>query len=54
MSANFFSTFFSYTFKEYGENSALHTPITDTTLTWAMSIGSGLMNGLARLSMGTL
>lgn len=51
---NFFSTFFSYTYKEYGENSILHQPISDVTLTWAASIGSGLVNGLARLSCGYL
>jgi hypothetical protein len=51
---NFFSTFFGYTFKAYGEDSALHKPISDTTLTWASSIGGGLVGSLARLSMGYL
>lgn len=51
---NFFATFFSYTYKAYGEDSALHKPISDTTLTWAASIGSGLVNGSSRLLMGTL
>jgi MFS transporter, OFA family, oxalate/formate antiporter len=51
---NFFATFFSYTYKAYGEDSALHKPISDTTLTWAASIGGGLVNGCSRLCMGTL
>lgn len=51
---NFFATFFSYTYKAYGENSALHTPISDKTLTWAASIGGGLVNGCSRLLMGYL
>jgi len=51
---NFFATFFSYTYKAYGEDSALHKPISDTTLTWAASIGGGLVNGSSRLLMGTL
>ena len=51
---NFFATFFSYSYKEYGENSSLHKPISDITLTWAASIGSGLGNGISRLSMGYL
>lgn len=51
---NFFATFFSYTYKAYGEDSALHTPISDTTLTWAASIGGGLVNGSSRFVMGAL
>ncbi len=47
---NFFSTFFAYTYKVYGENQG----ISDQTLTWAASIGGGLVNGLARFIMGWL
>ena len=52
--AKFFSTFFSYSFKEYGENSSLHKSISDQTLTWAASIGTGLGQGTSRLLMGYL
>jgi len=48
----FFGCFFSYTYKIYGEDSALHAPISEVTLTWAASIGSGLINGSARPIMG--
>jgi MFS family permease len=51
---NFFATFFSYTYKAYGEDSSLHKPISDYTLTWAASIGGGFINGLSRLTMGYL
>lgn len=54
VAGNFFSTFFSYTYKEYGEAKQLHKPISEVTLTWAASIGSGIINGCARLSMGFL
>lgn len=39
-----------YSFKIYGENNGM----SDITLTWAASIGSGLINGLSRLIMGYL
>jgi len=32
----------------------LHKPVSETTLTWAASIGSGLVNGCSRISMGFL
>ena len=51
---NFFPTFFNYTYKTYGEDKALHKPINDLTLSWAASIGSGLVNGVSRLSCGWL
>ena len=49
---NIFGTFFTYSFKPYGENVEPHPPISDYTLTWAASIGSGLINGLSRMVMG--
>ena len=54
MLACWFGTFFMYTFKTYGENQEPHEPISDSTLTWAASIGSGLVNGLSRVTLGTL
>jgi MFS family permease len=51
---NFFPTFFNYTYKTYGEDKALHKPINDLTLSWAASIGSGLVNGMSRLTCGWL
>lgn len=39
-----------YSFKVFGENNG----ISDSTLTWAASIGSGLVNGLSRIIMGYL
>ena len=50
--ANIFGTFFAYSFKPYGVNIEPHPPISDYTLTWAASIGSGLINGLSRMTMG--
>lgn len=47
---NFFATFFAYTYKVYGENQG----ISDQTLTWASSIGGGLVNGCSRFAMGWL
>ena len=49
-----FSTFFSYSFKLYGQQAGEHSPISDTTLTWAACIGSGVVNGLARVVFGSL
>ena len=48
-----FSAFFSYSFKLYGQSSTEHPPISDTTLTWAASIGSGVINGLSRVVIGS-
>ena len=54
MFANCFGTFFMYAFKTYGENKEPHPPISDSVLTWAASIGAGLVNGISRLTLGTL
>lgn len=51
---NFFGTFFSYTFKAFGEDSSIHPGLSDVMLTWAASIGSGVVNGFTRLSLGLL
>ena len=51
---NVFGTFFSYSYKIYGENQEPHPPISDNTLTWAASIGSGVINGLSRVVLGAL
>ena len=51
--ANVYGTFFSYSFKPYGQNKAdSFEPISDNTLTWAAAIGAGVVNGLARIVMG--
>lgn len=50
--ANIFGTFFSYTYKVYGENDEPHPQISDKTLTWAASIGSGMVNGFSRIVLG--
>ena len=52
--ANYFGTFFMYAYKTYGENGSTHEPISDKTLTWASSIGAGLVNGVSRLVLGSL
>lgn len=52
--ANYFGTFFSYSYKPFGLASSPHDPISDKTLTWAASVGSGLVNGLSRIIFGTL
>ena len=52
MFANWFGTFFMYSFKIYGENQKPHPPISDSVLTWAASIGGGLVNGFSRLTLG--
>lgn len=49
-SSQFFSSFFSYSYKNY----ALLNDIPDTLITWAASIGSGLVNGVTRLIIGGL
>ena len=51
---NYFGTFFSYSYKPFGENTSPHEQISDKTLTWAASIGAGLVNGLSRICFGTL
>ena len=51
---NYFGTFFMYSYKVYGEKDSPHEPISDYTLTWAASIGSGLINGLSRIIFGSL
>lgn len=51
---NYFGTFFSYAFKPFGENTSPHDQIKDSTLTWAASIGAGIVNGLSRITLGTL
>ena len=52
--SNIFGTFFTYSFKPYGENIKPHPPISDYTLTWAATIGSGFINGLSRILMGAV
>ena len=52
--ANVFGTCFSYSYKIYGENQEPHPPISDYLLTWAASIGSGFVNGLARITLGAI
>lgn len=49
-SALVFSSCFMYTFKIFGEAHGIN----DITLTWAASIGSGLVNGFSRLAIGYL
>ena len=51
---NYFGVFFSYSYKAFGESDNHHSQISDATLTWAASIGSGLVNGLSRIVFGTL
>ena len=52
--ANIFGTFFSYSYKVYGETDTPHPPISDKLLSWAASVGSGLVNGLSRIVLGAL
>ena len=52
--SNYFGTFFSYSYKPFGENDTPHEQISDSTLTWAASVGAGLVNGLSRIGFGTL
>jgi MFS transporter, OFA family, oxalate/formate antiporter len=49
-----FNKFFSYSYKIFGEDSSTHEPISDELLTWAGSIGSGILNGSSRILMGAL
>ena len=41
-------------FKTYGLNVEPHPPISDYTLTLAASIGSGIINGVSRITMGAI
>jgi len=52
--ANYFGTFFSYSFKAYGSDGVSHQQISEKMLTWAASIGSGFVNGATRFSFGAL
>ena len=49
---NYFGTFFSYSYKTFGESDSPHDPIKDSTLTWAASVGAGIVNGLSRIICG--
>ena len=50
---NIYGMLFITSFKPYGAASGLgRPPISEYTLTWAASIGGGLVNGLARIIMG--
>ena len=51
---NYFGTFFSYSYKTFGETDYPHGQINDSTLTWAGSIGSGVINGCSRILFGSL
>ena len=51
---NYFGTFFSYSYKTFGESDSTHDQISDKTLTWAASIGSGVVNGLSRIICGLI
>jgi len=51
---NYGSTLLSYAYKPFGESSQTHDPISDDLLTWAASIGSGIVNGIARFTFGNL
>jgi len=50
MFGGYFPSFFGYVFKTYGSNEG----IGDGLLTWAASLGAGLVNGGSRLLMGSL
>ena len=54
MLCHFSPTFFTYTFKTYGMDSQTHPPINDITLTWAASLGAGVVNGVSRIFFGWL
>jgi hypothetical protein len=54
MAANFFGTFFSYSFKGFATDGTYHTPLPDRLISIAGSIGAGLVNGCTRIVMGTL
>ena len=51
---NYYGGFFAYSYKTFGESTGTHPQISDLTLTWAASIGAGLVNGLSRVFIGTL
>ena len=51
---NIFDIFFAYAFKPYGENDTPHDQISDKLLTWANSLGAGVINGLSRIVFGAL
>ena len=44
----------SYSYKPFGTSGMTHEPISDELLTWAASIGAGLVNGMMRLIFGKL
>ena len=48
------SSLLSYSYKPFGESSKTHDAIDDTLLTWASSIGAGLVNGGSRVLFGAL
>ena len=50
----YYGTFFMHAYKLFGQNTSAHPQISDKTLTWAASIGAGLVNGLSRVFFGTL
>lgn len=52
--SSYFATFFVYVYKTYGENKSAHPPISDASLTWAASLGAGLVNGTSRIVLGSL
>lgn len=52
--ANFFGTFFSYTFKGFAEDDTVHPQINDRLMSIAASVGGGLINGSTRITMGSL
>lgn len=56
--SNWFGTFFSYAYKPYGEGDGTkkfpHDQISDSLLTWASSIGAGVINGGSRVVFGWL
>lgn len=50
---NVFGMFFITTFKPFGASrDGGREPISEYTLTWAASIGGGLVNGVSRIVMG--
>lgn len=51
---NVFGTFFSYTFKAFAEDDTYHPRISDGLISVAASVGSGLVNGITRITMGSL
>ena len=51
--ANFFGTFFSYTFKGFATDGTYHAPLSDRLISVAGCLGAGLVNGTTRIVMGT-